>query len=100
FYHRNLHSFPTRRSSDLKIKGCSMVVNKENKQTVFISWFLIVLISALPDIILREVFKGNPPWLPLAKTGLLLVLFIISIFYNKLDRKSTRLNSSHVKISY
>src|SRR5690606_41416602 len=58
--HRDLHSFPTRRSSDLNLS---------------------------PE--LTKHFRGLRVWLPLQYHGI-----------EPLDRKSTRLNSSHVKISY
>src|SRR5690349_21880718 len=56
-YHRNLHSFPTRRSSDLAT--CTD---------------LMMLIQQVPQPVVARV--------------------------HGLDRKSTRLNSSHVEISY
>src|SRR5690606_41354047 len=66
YAHRNLHSFPTRRSSDL-IEG----INFEGKDGV------------------RQVFIGGLLAPVESWTDGLIV-----------DRKSTRLNSSHVKISY
>src|SRR5690606_41583919 len=81
--HRRLHSFPTRRSSDL------MVIPREAYQgltedvlTVGVPTTLVIH-KDLPDDLVYEMAK---------------------VFWNSydefLDRKSTRLNSSHVKISY
>src|SRR5699024_12735977 len=65
---RDLHSFPTRRSSDL--------LNLTTKE-VLCSWMTIIAI---------------------ATTDLKILMFQVKI--NKEDRKSTRLNSSHVSNSY
>src|SRR5439155_25660386 len=67
--HRDLHSFPTRRSSDLtrvKIEQFGKVHERGRIQTIYVRQSV-----ALPE--LQGVFP---------------------------DRKSTRLNSSHVAISY
>src|SRR5699024_11463480 len=69
-HHRYLHSFPTRRSSDL--------------------WLLI----QIPIIVIR-IFK----FLPVMKT-IISMLCRLHLKPMILDRKSTRLNSSHVSISY
>src|SRR5690606_42112309 len=84
--HRDLHSFPTRRSSDLR----------SGVGSLFFEPIKVPVIS----------FKGLP--LP-SRTGLASIItkslslssnFQSSLIYSKEDRKSTRLNSSHVKISY
>src|SRR5262245_65168097 len=68
-HHRDLHSFPTRRSSDLVREELDEVVNR-------------------------------PGWSDFRKdrgaAPSLLAVFPVE----KLDRKSTRLNSSHLDISY
>src|SRR5690606_41636612 len=91
-HHRRLPSFPTRRSSDLVLrkKGC---------------WAVVVIAMAKRDV-------GTDPWSD--------PVWILSKWrkmrgrwhnwtefrvaddnlFLQLDRKSTRLNSSHVKISY
>src|SRR5690606_41280298 len=82
--HRDLHSFPTRRSSDLT--SCrAPVINS-----------------------LKRICTGN--WNPVVNPGITVnALLIFSDSSGKVsaevhsffgDRKSTRLNSSHVKISY
>lgn len=68
------------------VKGGGLIVmEKSHKKLVLISWFLMLLVSALPNIILREVFNTNLPWLPYIKIGVLLLLFVISVFYDKLS---------------
>src|SRR5690606_40124495 len=67
--HRNLHSFPTRRSSDLTNLGCAA--------GLLVATLVSYLITGKPDFSMTD--NG-------ALAGL--------------DRKSTRLNSSHVKTSY
>src|SRR5699024_11468543 len=76
--HPDLHSFPTRRSSDLgaysrtpEICGAGMRRGERHKVSV---WH----------------FKGRPD--PIAGSW--------RIAQTRVDRKSTRLNSSHVSISY
>src|SRR5438067_6310485 len=65
YHHRTLHSFPTRRSSDLRCV-----------------WY-VRFVSALK---LRLTLWGSSVYL--------------SVLCGDIDRKSTRLNSSHVSISY
>src|SRR5690606_42145717 len=79
--HRHLHSFPTRRSSDLSgadlegATGAATILDNDSR-------------TAPPAVQLRSpaaggiFLEGNP------------------IVIEAEDRKSTRLNSSHVKISY
>src|SRR5690606_41144607 len=86
----DLHSFPTRRSSDL---GRSSI--RPIKDFVgFIS--LVTRLSIY--------FNPLKVFTPLALFLLALSFVILSLGYfytgQVLDRKSTRLNSSHVKISY
>src|SRR5690606_42071437 len=83
FIHRDVLSFPTRRSSDLtKNKSDNLLRNIIISEFIFTSLFnLIAFLSALLQIVLhtcRSTALLHPPG----------------------DRKSTRLNSSHVKISY
>src|SRR5690606_41986888 len=83
-YPRGLHSFPTRRSSDLVSKATvSVVILNET-----------VLLSALTVARkLLDGFAGGPLATPKMD-------IYEPLDWNQLDRKSTRLNSSHVKISY
>src|SRR5690606_41852771 len=75
--HRDLHSFPTRRSSDL-----SLVTRMTNDVTQ---------VQNFMNGLMRFFVKA-----PLLCIGGL----IMAVRLNHKDRKSTRLNSSHVKISY
>src|SRR5690606_42085542 len=90
---RVLHSFPTRRSSDLSIywpgysEELSAALDKE-----------IEHLYATPSLLFN---------IALGVCAILSVIGIIGLFLFKpwgrslsLDRKSTRLNSSHVKITY
>src|SRR5690606_40375850 len=85
-HHRDLHSFPTRRSSDLgdsnlafftKYKQLGFDINKYPTLSVSISEEEIKTMGV--DLLVGHFAAWN---------------------YFMTDRKSTRLNSSHVKISY
>src|SRR5699024_12825784 len=75
--HRHLPSFPTRRSSDLVAEATSGIT-KTNPDVVLLD-------VHMPDggglAVLKNITNANPG-------------------YDGPDRKSTRLNSSHVSISY
>src|SRR5438445_6856339 len=76
--HRHLHSFPTRRSSDLTAKSnvCTLLLSVGDPIPI---WPLpMTLATGTPHVTERLV-------VPVRCTG---------------DRKSTRLNSSHANISY
>src|SRR5207302_10077789 len=86
--HRALHSFPTRRSSDLSAQVDDAAVQPlPNSRKIYVGPLRVPM---------REITQtgGNPP----------LVVYDTSGPYTdpqvRIDRKSTRLNSSHVKISY
>src|SRR5690606_41781648 len=92
--HRDLHSFPTRRSSDLKGNKSSpligMIVSDLIRKFLLskgISFTMETVFShsAKLDLIRSATEKGYKVYLYFVSTE---------------DRKSTRLNSSHVKISY
>src|SRR5699024_12664616 len=70
-HHLSLHSFPTRRSSDL----ASIFHAKRN-----------IVLNCSTNKLVIWILKDHT--------------YIMSNFPNSLDRKSTRLNSSHVSISY
>src|SRR5207302_8783738 len=85
--HRTLHSFPTRRSSDLYFFACRSIQEALNT-------LLIAVTNGEGFIkITGEVGTGKT---------LLCRKFLSTLGPNwvSADRKSTRLNSSHVKISY
>src|SRR5690606_40890328 len=78
---RDLHSFPTRRSSDL---------------------FMAIMFILIPCLTRRIGLKKQKNWLQILVWWLKGVITLEEGFYllGQRDRKSTRLNSSHVKISY
>src|SRR5205807_10379846 len=77
-HHRDLHSFPTRRSSDLAMHVLSEVMPKERA-------YHKIMDHLLSHFEHQTNFDGN-----IFGDGL----------PKELDRKSTRLNSSHLVISY
>src|SRR5690606_40318850 len=79
--HRVLHSFPTRRSSDLL-------------------WLVWNLFDHLLFLHPADVSWHDVPERVGAGTGSIFKKYWQRFFIDGLDRKSTRLNSSHVKISY
>src|SRR5699024_11474282 len=95
FYNRDcfFHSFPTRRSSDLELLFRGVL------QTTF-GYIPASVIFALVHV--RYLSK------PVLLISVLLISFFIgylfevtgNLYVTILDRKSTRLNSSHVSISY
>src|SRR5690606_39576124 len=95
----DLHSFPTRRSSDLKLTlsrsgASSVVVNGRSFN-----------FSTVPNGAELPVEAIDSPWFagPVTRVdGELRLCLILPVGANASpeDRKSTRLNSSHVKISY
>src|SRR5690606_42056116 len=95
-HHRYLHSFPTRRSSDLKTGrkvGNDSLYYFDNvpdcESEGFIRFYdqandLVGMLNSEGEIQIPAIYNG----LGRVKNGMIP------------DRKSTRLNSSHVKISY
>src|SRR5690606_41963006 len=93
--HRHPHSFPTRRSSDLFVQSGWGKLHALEQVTSFFAelglpapGFHAVFVSATELVCGALVFAG-------LFTRLAALPLLITI-----DRKSTRLNSSHVKISY
>src|SRR5690606_41194244 len=95
--HLYIHSFPTRRSSDLLNKQTSKMIITWLLWLAFIIYPTIVIIfnyfirNKLHDKQIRRKFK-------LQNEYILKLVYLLAPLL--LDRKSTRLNSSHVKISY
>src|SRR5690606_40841916 len=104
---RHLHSFPTRRSSDLATIMAIVIITGFilNRST---NLFNSLAISALIILLLnpKELFNPGFQLSFSAVLGIAILYPPINKTINKfnhkskLDRKSTRLNSSHVKISY
>src|SRR5690606_40919801 len=95
----DLHSFPTRRSSDLLFPQWSEIYGMNFLETVNVlvsNW--VIPIGGL----LSAVFVGwfMDPKIAESQIGSKKIYRPWRFFVRYLDRKSTRLNSSHVKISY
>src|SRR5690606_41464672 len=88
--HRALHSFPTRRSSDLTVIQAHVVAMFLPS---FFTGHLITRFGVLPIIATGALIEVMCALINLAGVG-------FWNFFIAKDRKSTRLNSSHVKISY
>src|SRR5690606_41246489 len=84
--HRALHSFPTRRSSDLATALADVARLGDHQRTAI----------AFVDFG-QQLAQPHASWIALVpeQRPARLVLPLVAV-----DRKSTRLNSSHVKISY
>src|SRR5690606_41395200 len=81
--HRDLHSFPTRRSSDLYPKdGKEVEIEEVYRHTAIAAPY----VELIEEFTLSELIDLHFQFKPLLN--------------GFSDRKSTRLNSSHVKISY
>src|SRR5690606_41033454 len=91
--HRDLHSFPTRRSSDL------VYISEISREVSVVKHFYR---SVIQDGIGKQEHRhiGSPPWSVNRKKTQSDSLYIVQMAIGIRDRKSTRLNSSHVKISY
>src|SRR5690606_41603986 len=97
-YILDYHSFPTRRSSDLDrylgtMPRCRSTVSDLRFPQLFliVAGILIQLRVILHILALIEIFLEAPR---------LAALIRLWLDVARKDRKSTRLNSSHVKISY
>src|SRR5207249_12039593 len=88
---RDLHSFPTRRSSDLDRQRPEGRPRSRVSISSLLSWECCALSpTSAPAPVLEEGRKAPPSSSGLPKAG----------GGQRRDRKSTRLNSSHVSISY
>src|SRR5690606_41578063 len=88
--HRSLHSFPTRRSSDLDTRS-PLIISDPNYSKGSRSYSVVELLDIYPT--LCELADLPEPSHLQGKS-------LVPILKDPEDRKSTRLNSSHVKISY
>src|SRR5207249_10592490 len=82
---RYLPSFPTRRSSDLLVVTAT--------HTIGVYLLGLVMLVARASVMPERLF----PWISVASG---LVVLAVGRRASRGDRKSTRLNSSHVSISY
>src|SRR5207244_13377698 len=92
-HHRHLHSFPTRRSSDLPLGSMSTL----SVSPTVIPAMLVTLMFVSPAFAAAAsvVCPATSPLFPLPGAALAVALQVCPP-----DRKSTRLNSSHQIISY
>src|SRR5688572_32366187 len=90
--HRDLHSFPTRRSSDLRRLGLSD------------AWLKKLEIASPNQRQVLSIVRlvGGSPAVGRLKQGDILLAIDEKVVtrFREVDRKSTRLNSSHSQISY
>src|SRR5205807_3668878 len=98
--HRDLHSFPTRRSSDLEFRAVN-----ENVQSLESA--LTRRVEQIASIILPAHATESAAQFQKIEDGIDAIRASESVnhrlfdsLHEELDRKSTRLNSSHLVISY
>src|SRR5690606_39299177 len=96
--HLDLHSFPTRRSSDLEVE---VVVDQQNNSTLKGRGAGILLIEINTNGKFQmygdfQIYEGEFDF----RYGGIIQRNIGVVPGGNIDRKSTRLNSSYVKISY
>src|SRR5690606_40855996 len=93
--HRDLHTFPTRRSSDLKLEKTSLkrVDSSVADKLIDKAESLSHVLSEDESTKVKEIFEK-------AINNTAMSVEVEGLNPEELDRKSTRLNSSHVKISY
>src|SRR5690606_41312693 len=96
-YLRHLHSFPTRRSSDLAAPFTSRncTVTMVRSPSVLKIFLVLMMVNEFK-------FSGSTTESKVKRlvTRSPFGLLMVPLMKKPLDRKSTRLNSSHVKISY
>src|SRR5439155_24467455 len=98
--HRDLHSFPTRRSSDLRLGGTGLVDGEYRLSVDHLADDYYVKSMSFGGIdLLREPLRISGA--PSAEIAIVLAAGTsVAGNVQDEDRKSTRLNSSHVAISY
>src|SRR5690606_39592678 len=98
--HRSLHSFPTRRSSDLSffaLRGFEVATGRELPTRSDEDALAVVVLG---QDLKRELFghgRAVGEWVRIGDRRMRVIGVLADVGE---DRKSTRLNSSHVKISY
>src|SRR5205807_9344947 len=94
-HHRHLHSFPTRRSSDLA--GAKIIdLSRMTVMPGLVDCHTHMFLHGIPydEALLKKSLQYRAIWSTVAARKTLLAGF------TTIDRKSTRLNSSHLVISY
>src|SRR5690606_41277358 len=98
-HHRDLHSFPTRRSSDLEETGPGIKLTVRPINQALIPGDSPQTVSPITlKRLINELNMYGAKHISIDGERLVNTTVIRDI--NGEDRKSTRLNSSHVKISY
>src|SRR5690606_41707276 len=98
--HHDLHSFPTRRSSDL-MPGLSeeQVMQQQSMQKMMgILSPVMIFIASMATASALSLYWAVSGIFLIGQTYITRKMYPIPV--PQADRKSTRLNSSHVKISY
>src|SRR5690606_41639450 len=95
---RALHSFPTRRSSDLFFISLAVIIVSMNTGGVHPTKGFALLLGLYGFWILIYGVVLN--FKPSVIGAYVVFAFALASLFVAQDRKSTRLNSSHVKISY
>src|SRR5690606_41526945 len=95
---RDLHSFPTRRSSDLKdyVDAARAIGAKPSRilfRTILPNSVATLIVQATVSFASAVLLESSLSFLGLGVP-------LPAPSWGSIDRKSTRLNSSHVKISY
>src|SRR5207249_6324875 len=90
-----LHSFPTRRSSDLKPMTIIFNPSARVLRQFAAAWLVVVSLIGLHQYFFRQRVQAGVVLIAVA-----VAFGFLGLFRPAADRKSTRLNSSHVSISY
>src|SRR5690606_41702781 len=96
---RDLLSFPTRRSSDLAHNESAEKIDSLFHKSASFAIYAIIA-SFVLQFIYAQIWLRIPPDAARLVSYVPTVAIISAIPAGFIDRKSTRLNSSHVKISY
>src|SRR5205085_12599500 len=99
-HHRALHSFPTRRSSDLKPRQLARSHGPTRKHDMEIVMKYVLLGSLSPEWASKQSERIGTAKTKLDQLGIKIEsIHYTQGYYDFVDRKSTRLNSSHSQIS-
>src|SRR5207249_12148764 len=89
---RHLHSFPTRRSSDLRNPDVFELARAKSARLLGDLLALLATLKGIPAGYSKDLQEDKALLFDACDT--------LAVVLNSKDRKSTRLNSSHVSISY
>src|SRR5207249_10888156 len=100
FTHIVLPSFPTRRSSDLRDIDILTDILQDTRDMIALGRITEAKVILAQTSLVMYLPSFSLPISPRKHPGLAQLILRGEIGKEKLDRKSTRLNSSHVSISY